>query len=460
MFHKLKVCARASILSSLFLISQVACANPYWDFSAVPKDHDFPNLFAEQARVENLKTITNQAAIDILRVQVDWQQQGETYKVAHTVIESSGTDALLRRSVKQSELGSYLGVLKNPATGQIYYDSVGTGKEYRTLTRAINFRFPAPTAEMTFELFAENPKTGDMEKVVSQTISPKDLQKSQATKDVVIKELLKSNHANALEVTIYAEGYLQEEESDFWQHALKAVQALQKNKFPGVEFMNIKGVFHASNKKLGVAQNLGFPIPEFDTFLGLYYPYWANLTRWYNVIYPTDENKLRTGFASAAYDYPIVLVNSKEYWGIGNYMAYTAVPSTNSAFTFILLHELGHFFGLNEEYEGGGPTELEFAPGIAEPWSQNITFLKNTNHDSLKWKSFVSEETPLPTPSYLWQSSNPVYGAYEGGYGDSAAVGGHVSYKPGMGCTMERYSHFCPVCVHAIEQEIQYSLGN
>src|SRR4029078_1103016 len=146
-------------------------------------------------------------------------------------------------------------------------------------------------------------------------------------------------------------------------------------------------------------------------------PYWDNFGRWYNVVYPTNENKFRNHLAVAPYDYPLILINNSGYWGVGNYMSLTAIPARNSTyFTYLLLHEFGHFFGLNEEYEGGGPTELEFAPGISEPWSQNITFLRSRELASLKWNRFVKETTPLPTPRDLWRSSNPLYGAYAGGY--------------------------------------------
>ncbi len=80
--------------------------------------------------------------------------------------------------------------------------------------------------------------------------------------------------------------------------------------------------------------------------------------------------------ATVPYDYPLVVIDNADYWGVGNYMSLTVVPAANSSyFTYLLIHEFGHFFGLNEEYEEGGRTELEFAPQQDEPWSQNITFL-------------------------------------------------------------------------------------
>ena len=192
----------------------------------------------------------------------------------------------------------------------------------------------------------------------------------------------------------------------------------------------------------------------------MYFPYWDNFGRWYHIVYPTRENKFRQGLASAPYDYPIVLVNSSSYWGVGNYMSHTAIPAGNSMyFTYILLHEFGHFFGLNEEYEGGGRTELEFAPDMQEPWSQNITFLSNPSYLGLKWNELVNPQISIPTPTSHWESSPPVYGAYRGGYADSPSSNGR-SHKPGLNCVMESHKSFCDICSKGILEVIHFDLGD
>ncbi|VVC75627.1 hypothetical protein AQUSIP_09170 [Aquicella siphonis] len=449
------------VMGILWIMSQAALANPYWDPQKVPPDTAYSSSRLKLPDVERLKTVNNDQAIDVLRIQIDWRETDETYHVSKMIIEPSGTPALIRRSGRKPRFGSYLGVLRDSQGGAtVYYDSIGTGKEYRRLARAVNLRFPVPVKEMTFELYAENPDTGVMERVVSQAVSPGLLEKQPPVeKNVVIKELSASRKSPSLRVTIYAEGYLKNEEKAFWQHAMKTVQVLQNEKFPGIDYMSFYGVFQASDRKLGKPENLGFPVPEYGTSLGLYYPYWDNFGRWYNIVYPTREDKFRSGLAVAAYDYPLVLVNDSGYWGVGNYMSHTAVPAANNYyFTYLLLHEFGHFFGLNEEYEGGGRTELEFAYGINEPWSQNITFLTDTRYENLKWKSFVDASTQLPTPDSAWHSSPPVYGAYRGGYADSTGSYGR-SHKPGLNCVMEDKKHFCDICTRALQDVILDSLG-
>lgn len=445
------------IAASLLFTLQLGYANPYWDKSKVPSDSSYRRAVIHYISADELKTVTNNDGINVLRLQVNFNENTESYTLAKSVIESSGTAALLSRSQHEPKLGSYIGVLKEDDGRAVAYDSIGTGKEYRKLARAINLRFPLPKHDLFFELYAENPSTGQMERVLTQIITVAGLAKEAVDDSVEVKELSLATQSPVIRVNIYADGYLASERQTFWQHAQKTVHALQSEKFPGVEHMSFYGVYHASNKKLGSPSDLGRPIPEYDSFLGLYYPYWEKFGRWYDVVYPTREDKFRRGLAAAPYDYPIVLMNSDGYWGVGNYMSHTAIPAANNYyFTYLLLHEFGHFFGLNEEYEGGGRTELEFAPGMVEPWSQNITFFGNEHYENLKWNRYVSRSTPLPTPYSVWQSLPPIYGAYEGGYADSPVNNGR-SYKPGLNCVMESHKHFCDICTKAILDVINVS---
>ena len=443
----------------LLLLLPPAFANPHWNPQKAPKDSSYASSRLRLAGIDQLKTVPADRGSDILSIQVDWQE-GEQYTVSKIVMDTSGTPALVARSAHKPKWGSYLGILKDSSGQNIYYDSVGTGREYRKLTRAMSFRFPLPTQNMIFEMYAENPQSGVMEKVITTNISMKRLPPNQPpVPGIEVKELAIASKSPSLRVNFYAEGYSMAQKELFWQHAQKAVRTLQGENFPGVAYMSFYAVFHESKTSLGRAKDLGLPIPNRDSFLGLYFPYWDNFGRWNNVIYPTREGKLRYNLASVPYDYPIVLVNSDGYWGVGNYMAFTAIPAANNYyFNYLLLHEFGHFFGLNEEYQGGGRTELEFAPGIAEPWSPNITFLTDKRYEHLKWNMFVSKQTHLPTPRREWQDNPARYGAYLGGYADSTSTLSQ-SHIPGLNCTMESKKHFCGICRHGIEEVIAFSLG-
>ncbi len=445
-------------MKSLFILSVfsvVLFANPYPDPKAVPKDplyKETPTIL-KRISAEELRNRGSQ----VIRVDISWHPT-EIYKVERIAIENSGTEAFVARSTKKPALGSYLGELqskKNPRT--IYYDSVGTGSELRLLTRGMTFRFPMQEELSEFTLAVEDPKTGKMLKTLTVEVDPKDL-KELPTISPEIREMKKATLTPALKFNIYSDGYVPSRggTSDaFFASAKRVVETLQKNKFPGFERFEIVAVFVPSKVALGTAKNLGLPVKTRDSFLGLYYPYWNNFGRWYNIVYPTSESKFRDGVGIIPYDYPLILIDNADYWGIGNFNVFTAIPTRHSAFTYLLTHELGHFFGLNEEYEMGGRTELAFSPAIEEPWSQNITF--HPKRGELKWEFLVDSATKLPTPHSEWGSSGPL-GAYRGGYAQTEPF--NKSHKPGNSCTMSSGTRFCAVCEKAMNEKIDWDTGH
>lgn len=439
----------------------VASAKPYPDRSRVPTDESFGPLpkLAQLSRPS--KTIGRiERGDDVLRIAVRVDLKTEAYSLARIVRESSGTPALAQRSKSIPKWGSYRAVLKDRATGNaLAHDSIGTGKEYRKLVDEITFRFPVPPAPVEFELTAENPVSGKMEKVLTTVIDPlRATEEAIDMRTIEIRELHRPTAPGTpIRMNIYAEGYLASRKSEFWKDAIDTVAKLVKNRFPALDRLHIFAVYGESQEILGSASELGFPIPVRKTFLGLYYPYWDKFDRWYHVVYPTRENQMRTAFAVAPYDHSFALVDDGGYWGMGNFRVTTAIPAKSYSSTYLLLHEIGHYFGLNEEYEEDGPTELEFAPGIDEPWSQNITFLRKTDIASLKWAKFVTPSVPLPTPNDEWSSSPPKYGAYLGGYAGSEPR--KQSHKPGHNCMMEAGSEFCRICSHSIEEVLHFDAG-
>lgn len=446
---------------SAFLFSQAIFANPYWNPDRVPKDSDYPVSSVSRLTTARLKTVTNTEAIDVLRIQVDWQKEEESWKLSQIIMEPSGTPAFLKRATQKPRWGSYLGILKDIRSGkELYYDATGTGSRYRKLVRAVSFRFPVPNEDRLFELYAENPDTGVMEKVVSQVIQAGHWQRQEKTfPDLEIRELSLATQSPSLRVNIYADGYPATAKDLFWQDAIRVVKVLKGQRFPGVDAMSFYAVFSASNKVMGKAVRLGFPVPEYDTFLGLYYPYWDDEGRWYDAPYPSSENKFRTALATAPYDYTIVLENSALYWGVGTYSSFAAIPAHDYLhYTYLLMHEFGHYFGLNEEYDEAG-SELQYAPGMVEPWSQNQTFFRDASYRTLKWKRHVDIRTALPTPGWQWRSTPPLYGVYEGGYGGDPVRNGK-SYKPGYNCVMTSGPYLCDICKRAIAEVERYSLGN
>jgi len=437
-----------------FVVISSASANPHPNESRVPK---VKAAFWSKKFKLPVDKLPSQSSLregsPVLRVRVDWD--GGKYTFGAAVRESSGTESLVRRAKSKDALGSFRAEIYDRDSGAfLASDSIGTGVKYRGLTRALSFRFPLHGKTVLFRMRGENARSGVMQTVLEQEISPSNLKEWPSQKDVEVVLFKQASIEPKLILNIYAEGYSASAKARFYQDAARALDVLWDKKFPGFERFEIRAVFAPSGRSLGGASNLGFPIPERDSFLGLYYPYWDDMQRWYHVVYPTREERFRRGLAQVAYDYAFALVDSSSYWGVGNYRELTAVPSKSSSFAYLLIHEMGHFFGLNEEYNGGGATELAFAPEIKEPWSQNITF--QTNLSSLKWKPQVKSSTPIPTPSSHWRSNGP-YGAYRGGYADTVPLG--KAHKPGLSCVMDSGQNFCPICRKAIEDRVQFDLG-
>jgi len=460
--------ARILVLVMIFFAVRTALSNPYPDPNKVPK---LPSAILDRYRDQKPVLKMDLGTREAIRITVGVQTDPSTkdvWRISEMVLENSGTDALAQRTKTKPEWGSFLGILEflsETAQGKRRvqrFDSVGTGHLFKFLNRELSFRYLAEdftgagaNPRLKFRLIAENSKTGVMQEVFQKEFSYSDLSQSTLSGEVEVRELKKADTSHALQLVIYSEGYLAGEKDLFFQHANRVPNVFEQFKFPDLNRVRILAAFFPSARSLGSAQALAMPVPKFNTWLGLYFPYWMNFGRWYHVTYPTRENDFRHSLASVPYDYPIALTNSSNYWGVGNYKSHTAIPAKSTSFGYLLMHEFGHFMGLNEEYDGGGRTELEFAPLIQEPWSQNLTFLREPA--KLKWRNFVANSTPVPTPSSQWNSLRPLYGAYSGGYGDSEPI--KQSYIPGLSCVMEAGKDFCPICQHALHEMITHDLG-
>lgn len=443
------------IYLAVILTSLWTWAKPYHDPSKVlSPGFDQNKTYLEQS-------IHKPMGMKVLRAEVSWQE-GENYILTDIFQENSGTDALYKNAQRKDSLGSYKAELSltTPEGIQTFHSSLGTGREFRRLVRTLAFRFPLPDSsrDLKLKVFAENPESGVLEKVLEKDI---DLEKlvSVSPQEVKVTKLRGSLTTSSLKLNFYAEGYSADGERRFLEAAKKAISVLEKN-LPGHEQFEFFAVFSPSNSKLGNHVDRGDEVKIQDSFLGLYFPHWRKFGRWYHVVYPTSETKYRNALAQAPYDYPIAIVDDNGYWGVGNYKELTAVPAGNFQFSYLLLHEFGHFMGLNEEYEGGGPTELEFAPKISEPWSQNITF--NPDPEKIKWFNHLAPGISVPTSRMDYNRhggsrSNPV-GAYKGGYADSEPAG--KSHKPVLKCMMASGGDFCPVCQHALRDLIKFDTGD
>jgi hypothetical protein len=201
----------------------------------------------------------------------------------------------------------------------------------------------------------------------------------------------------------------------------------------------------------------------------------------------TDNRALRELAQYAPYEFIEILVNNETYGGGGIFGQFSTAAADNDWANYLFVHEFGHHFaGLADEYY---TSPVAYATGgeRREPWEPNATAL----HDpaNLKWKKFVKEGTPLPTPwpkdayetaSRAYQKeraalraanrpesemsalfrrdlaqSNALFsadphrhtvGAFEGANYEATGY-----YRPEMQCIMfDRSDTFCSVCADAI----------
>jgi len=112
----------------------------------------------------------------------------------------------------------------------------------------------------------------------------------------------------------------------------------------------------------------------------------------------------RTLPTNAYYDVILVLVNDPEYGGSGGSIA---VASTHQAAVELILHEVGHSFGLLAD-EYAYPEEASRCNSNFEPSQVNAT--KQTDRASIKWNAWIAATTPITTTT----TTNGLPGLYTG----------------------------------------------
>jgi hypothetical protein len=124
---------------------------------------------------------------------------------------------------------------------------------------------------------------------------------------------------------------------------------------------------------------------------------------------PEVFNVLQRSVAPEQRDVVVVIVNDFEYGGSGGAVA---VASVHPQVVELVLHELGHSFGLlADEYDTSPPVCLN----SFEPPEPNVT--RETNPNSIKWNvgggpptGWIEPTTPIPT----FRTTPGIVGLYEG----------------------------------------------
>jgi hypothetical protein len=255
-----------------------------------------------------------------------------------------------------------------------------------------------------------------------------------------------TNRAN---LVFFSEGYTNGQQAKFLSDVTNAVGAFFAVQ-PYAEYSNFFNVFAIFTNSAHVGST------------HLLYSGYTNLHTYFNSTYgnddkiitippnPSDANSahgqgkinalLWTNYLSVLpktnNNLPVLLVNDPVSGGSDNYGA-TAISSVVDV-NYILVHESGHLLGeLGDEYTTPYPG---FSTDDVQP---NTT--TNTVYSKIKWKAWISTNTPLPTPPTF--EYEDTVGLFEGAHYFSTNW-----YRPCLDCCMRSFGTtvFCPVCQEAL----------
>lgn len=218
-----------------------------------------------------------------------------------------------------------------------------------------------------------------------------------------VKVVNNGNPANRVDVAILGDGYTAAEMGKYANDVQQLIQRL----FAQEPFREYQRYFNVYRIEV-ISQESGADHPERnppifrDTALDATYNC-AGIQR----LICVDDSKVHTTASNSLTptqrDLLLVLVNDPEYGGSGGAIA---VASTHSAVVELVLHELGHSFGLLADEYGGPPPPS--CNASVEPLEPNAT--KRTQRPLIKWNYWIASSTPIPTLT----TEPGIPGLYEG----------------------------------------------
>ena len=247
--------------------------------------------------------------------------------------------------------------------------------------------------------------------------------------------------ASRINIVLLAEGYRAEEHDKFVQDATAVLQGILGTEpmLTYQNYFNAFGIFVESTES-------GSDHPGSNVFKDTYFSSSFSSFQIQRLL-TIPPNDLNGNFADGQgkvnallqqfvpeYDLTAIVVNDPEYGGSGGS---TLVVSTHPSSAEIGVHEMGHSYAhLGDEYGDAYPGY----PDLEEP---NTT--QETQRDSIKWKNWIEDSTPIPTPE-LDPRYEDVIGLFEGAHYHDTGW-----YRPKDDCKMQHLGiPFCSVCSEAL----------
>ena len=355
------------------------------------------------------------------------------------------------------DYGDHKFVVKDKASGKLIfsYSYCTLFREWQTTEEALSvrrayphvLRFPWPLATVTVEIH-DRDSNGVFNKSWSGIFDPASIYSDPGNShqyDVVDIEINGSDDEK-VDILVLAEGYKSEEMDKFIDDARRSAGYIFSEEpfLSNKEHFNIRAV-------LSAGPDSGNDIPGEgiwkNTVMNSSF-YTFGIERYMTTM---DYKSVCDVAACAPCDQIYILVNTDKYGGGGIYNHYSISAADNLQSRAVVIHEFGHAFGgLADEYFNSSVAYNDFFPLDVEPWNPNLTTLVDFD---AKWKSMISEETPVPTPAE--EAYGDMVGVYEGG--------GYVSkgvFRPMIDCRMHTNDAvFCPVCSAALQKMISRVAG-
>jgi IgA peptidase M64/peptidase M64-like protein len=307
---------------------------------------------------------------------------------------------------------------------------------YQEFPQSISF--PLPQKPFICKIYSRS-KDGKFEEIFNYEIEPEQYYVNiEIAQFPHTKILDNGDPSTKVDLVFLAEGYTADEMGKFEDDAQRIIDYM----FSFDPYNSVKDKFNIWLVK-SESEESGTDIPGEDIFKNTVLN--SNFYTFGSERYLTTKDffAVKDVASLVPYDEICILVNSEKYGGGGIYNHYCISTVGNALSNEVFIHELGHSFaGLGDEYYNVSTGYNDFFNLEIEPWQPNLTTLVEFDR---KWKSMISEETPIPTPRE--EQFKSTIGVYEGG--------GYVNkgmYSPFIDCRMKTNTAggFCPVCKDAI----------
>jgi IgA peptidase M64 len=226
------------------------------------------------------------------------------------------------------------------------------------------------------------------------------------------------NSANRVDIAILGDGYTSSQMQKYKDDVQNAMTQFFNNE-PFHEYRNFFNVHRIDV----VSSQSGADHPEKALFVNTALDATYNCTGIQRLICVNNGKVftiLGNSLNPSQRDIVLVIVNDPEYGGSGGSVA---VTSTNVEVLELILHELGHSFGLLADEYGGPPPPA--CNNTIEPFAANATMA--TERALIKWNQWIDASTPIPTLT----TQQGVPGLYEGAVYCDAGL-----YRPTSGSKM------------------------